>query len=265
MTANAIRALCLALLAVGAAPTTANPAGPESMKRKLAEFKGAEGGQVIPVADDAASRAFRGYSFYVVRFRQYPIPQMPPASLTSNNLFVVKPDGSVGHLLDRAALEQFFRETLAPITTKSVARDAATAWLRLTEEFHQDGFFEFSVARASVRVAPTETRGLHVTGKAAVTPHGGNMGEIVATLTFDQAGKLVKVTETAKVQKGVRPICQATKLLDPDPVVRGMAEEAILVMGKAAQGYLTEQRAKASPALQHAIDRIWRRILAEGR
>src|SRR5438876_68025 len=138
MTANAIRALCLALLAVGAAPTTANPAGPESMKRKLAEFKGAEGGQVIPVADDAASRAFRGYSFYVVRFRQYPIPQMPPASLTSNNLFVVKPDGSVGHLLDRAALEQFFRETLAPITTKSVARDAATAWLRLTEEFHQD-------------------------------------------------------------------------------------------------------------------------------
>lgn len=67
------------------------------------------------------------------------------------------------------------------------------------------------------------------------------------------------------IQKGVRPICQATKLLDPDPVVRGMAEQAILVMGKAAEGYLTEQRTRASPELRQAIDRIWQRILAEGR
>jgi hypothetical protein len=55
----------------------------------------------------------------------------------------------------------------------------------------------------------------------------------------------------------------STKLLDPDPVVRGMAEEAILVVGKGAKAYLDEQRARARPELQEAIDRIWRRILSE--
>lgn len=60
-------------------------------------------------------------------------------------------------------------------------------------------------------------------------------------------------------------MCQATKLLDPDPVVRGMAEEAILVMGRGAKEYLDEQRTRARPALQAAIGRIWRRILSEGR
>jgi len=44
-----------------------------------------------------------------------------------------------------------------------------------------------------------------------------------------------------------------------------MAEQDILVMGKAAKGYLDEQRAKASPELQQAIDEIWERIIAEGR
>jgi hypothetical protein len=63
----------------------------------------------------------------------------------------------------------------------------------------------------------------------------------------------------------VRPICQATKLLDPDPVVRRMAEDAILVMGRAAEEYLSEQRARATPALRAAIDQIWQRILIEER
>ena len=67
------------------------------------------------------------------------------------------------------------------------------------------------------------------------------------------------------MKRGVRPICQATKLLDPDPVVRQMAEDAILVMGKAADEYLSEQRARATPALREAIDRIWQRILIEDR
>jgi hypothetical protein len=266
MTAHVIRAFCLALLTVGAALTTAvEQPGRELLAKKLAEFKGAERGQIIPVTDEAAARAFPAHSFYVLRFRQYPIAQTPPTKLTANNLFVVKPDGSVEHLPDAAALESFYRATLAPIRTESEARDAATAWLRLTQEFHQDGFFEFSIPRNSVRVASTGTRGLQVTGKVAVNPQGGNAGEIVVALTFDQTGRLVKVSETAKVKKGVRPICQATKLLDPDPIVRGMAEQAIMVMGKAAKEYLTEQRMKASPELKQAIDRIWQRILVEDR
>jgi hypothetical protein len=36
-------------------------------------------------------------------------------------------------------------------------------------------------------------------------------------------------------------------------------------MGKAAEEYLSEQRARATPALGEAIDRIWQRILIEDR
>jgi hypothetical protein len=135
----------------------------------------------------------------------------------------------------------------------------------LAEEFQQDGFFEFSVPEDAVHVTPTRTGGLEATGKAVVTPQGGNTGEIVAALTFDAAGKLVTVSEVPKVRPGIRPICQASKLLDPDPITRGMAEQAILVMGKKAEQYLTEQRARASPELKDAIDHIWQRILAERR
>lgn len=257
---------CLALLTIGAAVApAAEQRGVELLAKKLAEFKGAERGQTLPVSDAAVARAFPAHAFHVLRFRQYPMAEMPPAPLAANNLFVVKPDGAVEHLQDATALERFFRETLAPVTAEREARDAATAWLRLTQEFHQDGFFEFSVPWNAIRVASTETGGLQATGRAAVTPRGGNTGAIVATLNFDHAGKLVNVSETATVHKGVRPICQATKLLDPDPVVRQMAEQSIVVMGSAAREYLTEQRAKASPELQQAIDRAWERILFEGR
>jgi hypothetical protein len=72
------------------------------------------------------------------------------------------------------------------------------------------------------------------------------------------------VEETNTVKAGVRPICQATKLLDPDPLVRRMAEKDILVMGRAAKEYLDEQRAKAPAELRQTIDRIRKRIADEG-
>jgi len=83
-------------------------------------------------------------------------------------------------------------------------------------------------------------------------------------MTFED-GKLAKVVEENTVKPGVRPICQATKLLDPDPIVRGMAEQCIVVMGSEAREYLLGQRAKASPELQQAIDRVWQRIIDEER
>ena len=56
-----------------------------------------------------------------------------------------------------------------------------------------------------------------------------------------------------------------TRLLDPDPLIREICEQDLLVMGRAAQGYLMEQRATASPELRRAIDRVWQKILDEGR
>ncbi len=238
---------------------------PDALVKKLAEFQGAERGQILTVTGDALTRAFPGHRFYVVRFRQYPVAVAPPQPLRANNLFVLAPDGSVEHLQDAKALEGFFRAALAPVRTATEAKEAAKAWLRMAEEFHQDGFLQFSVPGDSLRVARTARGGRRVTGKAVVSQQGGNLGEIAAALTFDRAGKLAQASETATIKRGIRPICQATKLLDPDPIVRGMAEQAILVMGRDAKAYLDAQRAKVGPELRDAIDRIWQRILAEGR
>ena len=111
---------------------------------------------------------------------------------------------------------------------------------------------------AALTVAP-EGQGKKVSGKALIT--AGGKGELSVTLTFEETGKLAKVDESVKLMRGIRPICQATKLLDPDPIVRGMAEQDILVMGRDAADYLAEQRKKATLDIQQAIDRIWRSIL----
>src|SRR5205085_1021891 len=82
---------------------------------------------------------------------------------------------------------------------------------------------------------------------------------------FQAALRPVDGEATAERRPGPRPICQATKLLDPDPVVRRMAEQDLLIMGRAVKPYLDEQRARAEPGLRKAIDRLWQRILDEDR
>ena len=89
------------------------------------------------------------------------------------------------------------------------------------------------------------------------------MNWIKATFTFTRKGRLTKIDERAKLTPGLRPICQSTKLLDRDPIVRKMAETEILLMGRRCEPYIRRQREKASPELRAAIDRVWRRVLAE--
>lgn len=75
----------------------------------------------------------------------------------------------------------------------------------------------------------------------------------------------MQIYEKSALRPGVRPICQATKLLDRDPIVRRMAEQDILVMGCTAKPYLDQVRAASRPKLRQAIERIWQRIVNEGR
>jgi hypothetical protein len=84
------------------------------------------------------------------------------------------------------------------------------------------------------------------------------------TLTFGADGQLTGASYESKLRPGPRPICQATKLLDPDPIVRRMAEADLLYMGLAAREYLLDRRALAGPQLRRAIDRLWQRIEQEG-
>jgi hypothetical protein len=166
----AVMAWNLVILAVGIALAEDGP--PDVLAKKLAEFKGAERWQVIPIAEDSVARALPGQRFYVLRFRQYPVALVPPAPLASNNLFVVTPDSSVEHIADAEALKGFFQRALTPVWTEAAvaAGDALKAWLRLVQEFHQDGFFRFAVPDDSVRVTPAEDGGFQVTGLAVVNP-----------------------------------------------------------------------------------------------
>ena len=259
-------ALCgLALLLAGATSAVAERRSREALDRYLSGLHGAERGRVIPATEGSLSRLFAGDDFYVLRFSQYPVAIAPPAPLASNNIFVVKPDDAIQHFRDRNALKAFFQTALPPVKTEAEARDATEAWLRLTQEFAQDGFLQFSTPDDGLRVESGQSGGLLATGRAVVEPRGGSSGRIVASLTFDAAGRLTNVSERTNIKRGIRPICQATKLVDPDPIVRRMAEQDILVMGRAAERYLDEVRRTAGPQLRQAIDRMWDQILADDR
>jgi hypothetical protein len=157
-------------------------------------------------------------------------------------------------------LKFFFAANLGPASTKDMATDAASTWLRFSEELKQDLFYTFSPP--DVSYTPRDDLML-LRGRASVA--AGGEGSIDVLITLGAAGSLVNILEKSALRPGVRPICQATKLLDSDPIVRRMAEQDLLVIGRAAKPYLDQIRAAARPKLQQAIDRVWQRILNEGR
>ena len=219
----------------------------------------------VPLDDAATALAFPDFRFHLVAFRIYPVAMMPPAPLSNRQVFAISKDGQkVEYIADVEALKKFFKDHLAAVTGDQDAKTAVAAWLQVGKEFASDGMFQFRIAGDDITTRKLDQE-LEATGKAVVVTTGGpagNQGAVAATLTFDAKGKLKQIDQVAKVRPGMRPICQSTKLLDPDEIVRRMAEQDLLLMGTAARDYLTAQRAKSSPELQQAIDAIWQKILA---
>lgn len=266
--AAALVALLLAGVARSApAPRPAKPTPEEiavakkAVEGHLATLKG-EGANVQLIASDPLFKTLPAAQFFSVLFRQYPVARLAPEGLSSSNVFAVGADGKITVMTDAKSLEKYFRAHGDAAKTEAAQKDAARAWLQLSQQFHQDGFYEFELMDDSTKVS--EKKGEAVAQAKVVAMRGGN-GDIEAALTFDSAGKLFKVEETAKLRPGPRPRCHATKLLDADAIVRRIAEDDLLFMGRAAKDYLDEQRAKASPELRAAIDRVWQRICAEQR
>jgi hypothetical protein len=262
-----------ALLAAGPLRAAPAPAEPPARKPTEEEVKKAreavdarleqlhaQGGQVEHIADGAVVQSLPGTLCFAVLFRQYPVARVVPEGLQSGNVFAVTKGGKVEVVSDPEALKKFFQAALHPVDGEAAAREAVEAWLRLSEALHQDGFYQFAIPERELTV---EKGGREASGKAVVE-RGGN-GEIKVALTFGADGRLAGAEEAAKLRPGPRPICQATKLLDPDPIVRRMAEQDLLIMGRAAKPYLDDQRARAEPGLRKAIDRLWQRILDEDR
>jgi hypothetical protein len=233
----------------------------EDLVTQYLEDLGATGYAITAVNTDYIANSFPDTDFFEVRFRQWPIAVRPPEGLSASNVFLVQ-NGEVFPLTSPADLRDFFFADLPTADDEDDAADAGLAWLRLSEGFSQDGFYTFGDPEVTVTV--TEEFGLLVTGIVTVTMGGRGDSHISVEMLFDSDGVLQSVSEENTVQPGVRPICQATKLLDADSLVRRMAERDILIMGRQAAEYLYEQRIKARPELQEAIDRIWQRIVDEG-
>jgi hypothetical protein len=115
---------------------------------------------------------------------------------------------------------------------------------------------------SGLRIARGADGRITAAGQSVVAPTGGNQGLLESQIVFSPEGKLASTKNEKNIQEGMRPICQSTKLLDEDQIVRRMAEQDILLMGRSCKFYLDEQRAKATPELQAAIDAIWIRIEA---
>ena len=223
--------------------------------------RGIIGAVVRPIADDYVARTFPNFGFFGVIFRQYPVAVTCPQGqdLKCANVFFVK-DGKVDFFSTLTDLKFLFAAQLGPVPSADSAIDAASTWLRLSEELKQDLFFGFSAPEISYTPRDDITQVL-----GHVTVISGGEGHIDMVMTLGAAGSLVLISERSAIMPGVRPICQATKLLDRDPIVRRMAEQDILVMGPAAKSYLDQVRATARPKLQQAIDLIWQRILEQSR
>jgi hypothetical protein len=233
----------------------------EALDKKLNELK-APKGDLYAVSGKPLESSFPKFSFAVLRYPQFPVARVPDEPLKSNNLFAIDAEGKVELITERKGLEKFFLAN-AVASEKGGRIQVLQAWLRLSQELYQDGFYKFTIDK-NIEDTATSDGTEELRGKVVVSPEGGNKGEIVAKLTFKK-NKLVQIEEEGKLTPGMRPRCQATRLLDKDPIIRYMAEQSILIMGRACKPYLDEQRAKASPELQKAIDRIWQRILDEDR
>jgi hypothetical protein len=260
-------AAALVLALAGSGRLTAQDKLPEdfqkagdAVKAHLEQIKGAYA-QIIAKDEAVLKTVFPDYQFIVARYRQFPVGRIPPKGLRASNIFAVAAkDQKVEYVKDAKTLEGFFKDHQVAAKDEAVAKDSLTAWLALAQEFPQDGFYKFEVLAKDFTYEKKDTTQT-ITGRALVTQ--GGKGELGATLVYED-GKLSGATESGKIMPGPRPICQATKLLDRDPIVRKMAEADLLFMGLAARDYLMEQRAKADPELQAAIDRLWRRIQING-
>src|SRR5262249_4250082 len=163
---------------------------------------------------------------FAVRYPPSPVVQPPPRPLKAANVFAVAPDGKVTLLTDARGLEKFLQARLVPVKDVASAREATGAWLRLSQEFSQDGTVQFAVPRYTGEITVKEqVKGrlvatVSISARVTVEARDGGQGEISVFLQF-RSGKLLKATERRNVKAGARPGAGAARLPDRAPVVCG--------------------------------------------
>lgn len=225
-----------------------------------------EAARIVPLEDKDFLQAFPHHLLFGVSFPQYPVARIAPPPLSSANLIAV-PRGKEGQPIPITTMDQwrdFVSKHAIIVRDTQRAEQLARVFLRGASELHQDGFFRFTIEVEPARSSGDKSEMITVQGRARVDPKNGDKGDIRATLSFTD-GRLVTSQIQVQLSAGIRPICQAARLLDPDPVVRRLAEDTLRLLGRDVGPYLEEQRRRASPELRQAIDRLWQRILEEDR
>ena len=255
-----IRACLLLLLGQSLAmahdPDDPRPSARETLKAHLATMQSAERATLVYVQSTSLATSFKNVEFFSLRFQRYPVALTAVAPLKPNNVFAVV-GTDITHIADQKQLEAFFRKMLTAELNDPLRIEATVSWLVLTQELNEDGFFEFE--KPEVRL-----QGSSCHGELRVIDKRGDLGKLTVDIAFDGDG-IADVEVGGKIVLGIRPKCQATRLLDADPVVREIMRQDILVMGKRCKPYLDGVKARAEAELRRAVEGVWQQILDEGR
>lgn len=161
---------------------------------------GAYGYNMTPVNESYVTNTFSGIEFCGVYFDQWPHQVQPPEGMALSNVFYMNvANKDLNYLTGPDELEQFFQENWPIIGSggnTDTLEQAAETWLRLSQEFSQDGFYQFSEPLVEV-IDQTAF------GFVAVT-HGGH-GFVWAALTTGPVGSL-SIEEERHIYPGPRPI-----------------------------------------------------------
>jgi hypothetical protein len=198
--------VALALLGSGWQASARAADGRDKIREYLDQH-GASYYTVEPIQADYVDATFPGAEFFAVLFQRYPITFNPPEGLSLSNVFMVR-QGQVVPLTAPEDLKILFvSRQPGPVTSANEAVNVTRAWLRLSEEFVQDGFYTFSDPGAvlSPMYIPGSTVPKALTmGRVAVTD--GGQGFLRVEMEFDENGQLVDITPTVQVTPGERPV-----------------------------------------------------------
>jgi hypothetical protein len=158
---------------------------------------------IDPITDDYVASIFPDIAWFSVWFPQYPIVVEPPKGLAESNVFLVVND-TVLYVTSPKELEAVFADALPLVANADEAMDATRTWLRLSEEFSADGYFEFGEPQAEIRPVVNAYTQWYVRGHVRVTD--GGRGGIHVNMVFNPLGELASIQESRRVIVGIRPL-----------------------------------------------------------
>jgi hypothetical protein len=185
-------------------PKEAVEKGQSALTKHLEKIKGSEG-QVVRIDAAPLRQLFPKDVFFAVHYRVYPVAQRLPKGMKPSNVFVFS-RGKLTPIGNDLKLDEFFKDRLPAVTSDATARKAAQAWLWLSQEFRQDGFYKFAVEDDEVKV---EREGGKRTVTARATVTGGGEGEVEVTLQFDTDGRIAATSFQVRLRPEPRPKAKA--------------------------------------------------------